>query len=58
MAGKYTEAQHRATQNYRSKTTRLDLTVTPDEKEAIQSKAASKGLSIKQYLLSLVDDDK
>jgi predicted DNA binding CopG/RHH family protein len=57
MAGKYTLAQHKATQTYRNKNTRLDLTVTPEEKETIQNKAAVRGLSVKKYLLSLVNND-
>jgi predicted DNA binding CopG/RHH family protein len=57
MAGKYTEAQHKATQNYRNKNAQLNLTITQEEKNLIQNKASLKGISIKKYLLSLVKND-
>lgn len=57
MAEKYTESQHKATNTYRSKMARIDLTVTVEEKERIATKAKAKGLSIKQYIIELVNND-
>lgn len=57
MAEKYTEAQHKAIQNYRKGKSTVTLTVTQEEKQLIQSGADKRGLSVKKYIMELVKAD-
>lgn len=57
MAEKYTEAQHKAIQNYRKDKSTVTLTVTQEEKQLIQSRADARGLSVKKYIMELVRAD-
>jgi predicted DNA binding CopG/RHH family protein len=54
---KYSEAQNRAVQNYKSKMARLEIVITPEEKEQIQRGADANGLSMRKYITGLVDKD-
>lgn len=54
----YTEAQKRATMKYQKENlVQLSVRMKPEEKEAIMAAAASAGLSVKNYLLKLVEAD-
>jgi predicted DNA binding CopG/RHH family protein len=53
----YSEARNRATQNYKKKMVRLEIIITPEEKEQIQRGADANGLSMRKYITGLVDKD-
>lgn len=57
MPRKYTDANRKATQKYRSQLKQVVLTITPEEKEMIQEKATSRGVSVKKYIVDLTNKD-
>ncbi len=55
---KYTEAQKKAVQKYRSKYKFLNLRLDADEYDLIKNEAASKGCSLNSYVLKIVRERK
>ena len=55
MGGKYTEAQKKATLKYQENKSVIKITVTPDQKEKYKKLAESKGLSLTQLIISLLE---
>lgn len=54
----YSQAQKEATLNYRrEKLVRITLDMTPEKKQLIQDAASAAGLSVRRYLLDLVEKD-
>ena len=54
----YSEAQKRATLKYQKENlVQLAIRMKPEEKAAIMAAAAAAGLSVKNYLLKLVEMD-
>ena len=58
MANKYTEAQKKATLKYQADKVKIQLLVTPDQREAYRAMANSKGLSLQKYIISLLEEAK
>ena len=56
MGGKYTEAQKKATLKYQENKSVIKITVTPDQKEKYKKLAESKGLSLTQLIVKLLED--
>ena len=56
MANKYTEAQKRATLKYQADTVSIQIRVTPEKREQYKLKAQSKGLSLTQLIIKLLED--
>ena len=52
MAGEYTEAQHKATNKYRSKNATISITVPAEVKAKWQEEAEKEGLSLTKYIMS------
>jgi len=50
MAGKYTEAQAKATRKWQDKTVTIQIRVTEDEREWIRNKAQANGQSLNEYV--------
>lgn len=57
MGAKYTDAQHAATNAYRSARAQITISVTKEEKELIDQNARDAGKSVKQYLVDLAKAD-
>ena len=57
MGGKYTEAQKKATLKYQENKSVIKITVTPDQKEKYKKLAESKGLSLTQLIIELLNKD-
>ena len=51
----YSEAHHRATQNYRKKNAALNLTIPVEQKERYQAEAEKRGLSLTKFICQCVD---
>lgn len=58
MANKYTEAQKRASYKYQSDKVKIQILVTPEQREAYRALAESKGLSLTQLIIKLLEDAK
>lgn len=55
----YSEAQKRASRKYNETNyVQLAIRMKPEEKEAIMQAAEAAGLSVRQYLLRLVEADR
>lgn len=56
----YSEAQKNATLKYRDKKgiVRLALDMTPEERERYKEQATKKGMSLKAYIVSLLEKDR
>lgn len=54
----YSEAQKRATMKYREKSySRINLDVKKEKKDVYKAFAASKGMSLNAYIVSLIEKD-
>jgi hypothetical protein len=56
MANKYTEAQKRATLKYQEDKVKIQILVTPEQREKYKALAQSKGLSLTQLIVNLLED--
>lgn len=56
MANKYTEAQKRATLKYQADKVKIQILVTPEQREKYKKLASSKGLSLSQLIIKLLED--
>ena len=56
MAGKYTEAQKRATLKYQEDKVKIQIQVTPEQREHYKALASSRGLSLTQLIVKLLED--
>ena len=56
MANKYTEAQKRATLKYQADKVKIQILVTPEQREKYKALASSKGLSLSQLIIKLLED--
>lgn len=48
---RYTDAQRRATNKYRESMAKIELIITPEEKEKIKQAAADAGKSVTRFLV-------
>lgn len=58
MANKYTEAQKRASYKYQADKVKIQILVTPDQREKYKALASSRGLSLTQFIIKLLEDAK
>lgn len=56
MAEKYTEAQKRASYKYQSDKVKIQILVTPEQREKYRTLAESKGLNLTQLIVKLLED--
>lgn len=56
MANKYTEAQKRATLKYQEDKVKIQILVTPEQREKYHALAKSKGLKLSQLIVKLLED--
>lgn len=56
MANKYTEAQKRATLKYQEDKVKIQILITPDQREKYKALASSKGLNLTQLIVKLLED--
>ena len=57
MAGKYTEAQKRASLNYQKDKAQIKITVSKEQRETYQKHAESKGLTLTALITYLLNKD-
>ena len=55
MGEKYTEAQKRATLKYQADKVKIQILVTPDQREKYKKLAKSKGLNLTQLIVKLLE---
>ena len=58
MAEKYTEAQKRASYKYQADKVKIQILVTPDQRDKYKALANSKGLSLTQLIVNLLEEAK
>ena len=58
MAKKYTEAQKRASLKYQADKVKIQILVTPDQREKYKALANSRGLSLTQLIVNLLEEAK
>lgn len=58
MAEKYTEAQKRASYKYQSDKVKIQILVTPDQRDKYKALANSRGLSLTQLIVNLLEEAK
>lgn len=56
MANKYTESQKRATLKYQENKVKIQILVTPEQREKYRAMASSRGLSLTQLIINLLED--
>jgi predicted DNA binding CopG/RHH family protein len=49
---KYTEANKRATMNYYANRSRVSLTITKEQRQELEQRATTEGMSINQYIVN------
>lgn len=55
MAGKYTEAQAKASRKYQSKTVTIQIRVTEEQRERYKRLAEEQGVSLTKYIISKLE---
>lgn len=58
MAEKYTEAQKRASYKYQADKVKIQILVSPDQRDKYKALASSKGLSLTQFIVNLLEEAK
>ena len=58
MAEKYTEAQKRASYKYQADKVKIQILVTPDQRDKYKALASSRGLSLTQFIVNLLEEAK
>ena len=56
MANKYTEAQKKASLKYQENKVKIQILVTPEQREKYRAMASSRGLSLTQLIINLLED--
>ena len=56
MANKYTEAQKRASYKYQADKVKIQILVTPEQREKYKTLASSRGLSLQQLIVKLLEE--
>ena len=56
MGNKYTEAQKKATLKYQENKVKIQILVTPEQREKYRAMASSRGLSLTQLIINLLED--
>lgn len=56
MANKYTEAQKRATLKYQEDKVKIQIQVTPEQRDKYHALAKSKGLPLKRLIVKLLEE--
>ena len=57
MAEKYTEAQKRATLKYQADKVKIQILVTPEQREKYKALASSRGLNLTQLIINLLEKE-
>lgn len=57
MANKYTEAQKRASYKYQADKVKIQILVTPDQREKYKTLASSRELSLQQLIVNLLEKE-
>lgn len=55
MAGRYTEAQKRASMNYRKNLERMEAWASPEKKALYKELAQQNDMSLAKYIVTLLD---
>ena len=58
MANKYTEAQKRASYKYQEDKVKIQILVTPEQRDKYKALASSRGLSLTQLIVNLLEEAK
>ena len=58
MGEKYTEAQKKAILKYQENKVKIQILVTPEQREKYKKLAESKGLSLTQLIVNLLESGK
>lgn len=58
MGNTYTEAQKKATLKYQADKVKIQILVTPEQREKYHKLAKSKGLNLTQLIVKLLEDAK
>ena len=56
MGKEYTEAQKKAILKYQADKVKIQILVTPEQREQYKIKAKSRGLSLSQFIIKLLED--
>ena len=56
MVNKYTEAQKRASYKYQEDKVKIQILVTPEQREKYKALASSRGLSLTQLIVQLLEE--
>ena len=56
MGNKYTEAQKKASLKYQENKVKIQILVTPEQREKYRAVASSRGLSLTQLIIKLLED--
>lgn len=56
MAEKYTEAQKRASYKYQADKVKIQILVTPEQREKYKALASSRGLNLTQLIINLLEE--
>lgn len=56
MGKEYTEAQKKATLKYQADKVKIQILVTPEQREKYKTLAHSRGLSLTQLIVKLLED--
>ena len=57
MANKYTEAQKKASYKYQADKVKIQILVSPEQRETYKALASSRGLSLTQLIVSLLEKE-
>lgn len=58
MGNTYTEAQKKATLKYQADKVKIQILVTPEQREKYKTLAKSRGLNLTQLIVKLLEDAK
>lgn len=58
MGRKYTDAQKKATLKYQEDKVKIQILVTPDQREIYRQLAKSKGMNLTKLIISLLEKEK
>ena len=56
MANKYTEAQKKAILKYQADKVKIQILVTPEQREKYKTLASSRGLNLQQLIVKLLEE--
>lgn len=58
MGGKYTEAQKKASLKYQEDKVKIQILVTPDQREQYRQLAESRGMNLTKLIIALLEKEK